>query len=250
MAGILSMLFGEKCDHQKEMFFCEYCKEYISDDYLIYFWHHKYCERKITNGNKMKDKQFSEGDMLEADILGLGVMLTVKFIRYVDEEFVEAIDNNGLEYYIHIDKLKKIEENKMKHPCGKVFDPKLPVRLRVGRKARIVCTDKKCSDGITIVALYDSYEIFDDKKESCNIWHNCGHFFNSHEDNDNDLVNVPEKEEKKEVDSEKIKFYIYEICCCLHALNNHYDSKSLFNKYLERAFANVRELDEELEKLS
>jgi hypothetical protein len=74
---------------------------------------------------------------------------------------------------------------------NKQFDPSKPVQTRDGRKARIVCTDRKSAYNISIIALI---------QESNGFEFACGYFSDGrHEigagggEHKSDLVNIPEK---------------------------------------------------------
>jgi hypothetical protein len=71
------------------------------------------------------------------------------------------------------------------------FDPTKPFQTRDGRKARIICTDLKDSDGETIVALIS----FDDNHEEPGVYYADGRYYR-HKESPDDLVNVPETESR------------------------------------------------------
>lgn len=69
---------------------------------------------------------------------------------------------------------------------SKPFDPKLPVRTRDGKEARIICADRKDS-AHSIVALYDHYGT-----EGVSHHLKDGRCFQGY-DGPHDLVNIPSK---------------------------------------------------------
>jgi hypothetical protein len=70
---------------------------------------------------------------------------------------------------------------------SKTFDPTKPVRLRDGRAARIICTDRK-NTGFPIIALVSHNN---DGKEEVESYTAQGTYYSKHESS-SDLVNVLE----------------------------------------------------------
>lgn len=72
----------------------------------------------------------------------------------------------------------------------KPFDPTKPVQTRDGRSARIICFDRKCDNGNTIIALVNNR--FNDD-ESITLYMSSGRM-NHINDCESDLINIPEKQ--------------------------------------------------------
>lgn len=97
----------------------------------------------------------------------------------------------------------------MKHPCGKVFDIDKTVKLQNGRKARIICKDRKNNDGHSILVLEE-----DMRQELSAFYYPCGHICNDHSDCEYDLVNIEENKMSEYVGT------------CTSCGKNFYDEKS------------------------
>lgn len=71
----------------------------------------------------------------------------------------------------------------------KLFDPSKPVQTRDGRKARILCTDRKSHNGEKIIALVDDGE---GAHETVLFYFYDGRYVKYREDH-RDLMNVPDR---------------------------------------------------------
>lgn len=71
----------------------------------------------------------------------------------------------------------------------KTFDPTKPVQTRDGRKARIICTDRKGTE-YPIIALVED----EDGEEGDYAFSATGSYWDSGEEMVDDLINIPERE--------------------------------------------------------
>lgn len=71
-----------------------------------------------------------------------------------------------------------------------IFDPEKPVQTRDGRKARIICTDRVARNEGPVVALVD-----ESGHEESWFYTKSGRLFGMSEEDDLDLINIPEEHE-------------------------------------------------------
>jgi len=92
---------------------------------------------------------------------------------------------DGTHFYGHDQNIRNV-------PAVPAFDPTKPVETRDGRKARILCTDKKGAKKYPVVALIED----EDGDEDEATYTPEGHFFDDGSEDPRDLVNVAPKDER------------------------------------------------------
>lgn len=124
---------------------------------------------ELTDGTPVTFKSFDQDGDIIVMIEGLGVG--------------RVFSPEGVHWLEELPNLRNVSE-----PEVPAFDPTKPVATRDGRKARIICTDRKDHAYPIVGLIMDA-----DGNESENVFTTCGHYF-SHKDNDpRDLVNIPDR---------------------------------------------------------
>jgi hypothetical protein len=132
----------------------------------------------------------------------------------------------------------------MKHPCGKEFDSSLPVQFRDRSKARIICVDRKTEEEdrrLISLRTLGANEI---------EYHNCvcGHYWDTHINCGDDLINVPEN--KKEINQGKIKNLLFNMFATIGVLQNNDLDKSVQMKWYNEIHTSLLGLQAELSNIN
>jgi hypothetical protein len=137
--------------------------------------------------------RFKVGDRVAAygPLRHPGVVKSTTSINGTSFQVFVRFDNvfNGITgKWFHAKECRKLVKKQKQPKMTKPFDPTKPVQTRDGRKARIICTDRKWNDKYPLVALVTSAA----GEEYVVAYRTNGKYIFTDKDED-DLINIPEQ---------------------------------------------------------